>query len=97
MRAGVAHRLQQRLLWRGEVGGVSRVRLVDGDDEGLAYQFAIPQLLHELFIDALLRPRGLLAKSGADGHRALRLQQAGGWRGKGGQRRRWRHRLEVGS
>ncbi|EOD05424.1 hypothetical protein EMIHUDRAFT_351105 [Emiliania huxleyi CCMP1516] len=31
------------------------------------------------------------------GHRALRLQRAGGWRGEGGQRRGWRHRLEVGS
>ena len=30
------------------------------------------------------------------GHRALRLQRAGGWRGEGGQRRGWRHRLEVG-
>ena len=31
------------------------------------------------------------------GHRALRLQRAGGWRGEGGQGRGWRHRLEVGS
>ena len=31
------------------------------------------------------------------GHCALRLQRAGGWRGEGGQRRGWRHRLEVGS
>ena len=30
------------------------------------------------------------------GHRALRLQRAGGWRGEGGQGRGWRHRLEVG-
>jgi len=30
------------------------------------------------------------------GHCALRLQRAGGWRGEGGQRRGWRHRLEVG-